>query len=95
MNTIYNNYKEVNGQTLKIVLYYQKEGNRGYYVSIYPVEISERNGYRMETVNAYSGVKKHLLEVKRKSAKAETEAIKILELCEDRLISYVVDKNVA
>lgn len=95
MQKIYSEYKEVKDKTIMITLSYMKEGNRGYYVSIVPVKLEEKNGYVTRTVEAYSGVKKHLLAVTRKSAKAEKEAIRILEECEDRLISYVVGKNAA
>lgn len=71
---------------------YTKE-KRGYYLSVSPVERSEGPGYSSEGFTAFSGTKWLLLEVKRKSAKAEAEAtawaMKVAEKC----INYVLERN--
>ena len=73
---------------MKIEVYYNKGGmnyfhgkveRRGYYVSVVPVELTQCNGYQMESFMAFSGVKVFLLEVGRKSDKAYNEAVKLAE----------------
>lgn len=87
---------------LKIELYYNlggyncfthKEEPRGYYVSVSPVEHSSIGGVMMESYAAYSGVKRCVKPVSRKSAKAEKDAEQIApEIIRD-LITYVCNKN--
>lgn len=71
-----------------------KQQPRGYYFSVSPVGIKEKDGYRVETYKAYTGFKEVLLEVKRKSNKKYEEALSMLtdEKIEER-IQYVIDKN--
>lgn len=71
---------------------YAKE-KRGYYLSVSPVERSEGPGYSSEGFRAFTGTKWLLLEVKRKSAKAETEAINWAKTVMERCINYVLEKN--
>lgn len=66
---------------------------RGYYLHVSPVERSERNGIVMEGFMAFSGIKKLLKEVSRKSAKAEQEAEKLAAQDEKELISYICAKT--
>lgn len=66
---------------------------RGYYLSVSPVERSERAGVVFESYTAFSGVKLLLLEVSRKSKKAEEAAEKIAAEKEKELILFVCDKN--
>lgn len=67
---------------------YRQEG-RGYYLSVTPVE--RGNGF--EGFMAFSGIKKLLREVKRKSAKAEAEAESMVEQEKQELIDYVLRQN--
>lgn len=66
---------------------------RGYYISVIPVTREEKNGYTTECIGAYSGLKKLLKAVQRKSAKAEAEAEKQAELLIDVMVSFICDKN--
>jgi len=70
---------------LKIELYYHLGGTnyftstneeRGYYLSISPVKRSITNGIIIEEYTAFSGLKKLILPVKKKSEKAYQLAIK-------------------
>lgn len=83
---------------LKIELYYYLGGmnyftgraeNRGYYLSVSPVE----RGMRSECYTAFTGIKQNIKQVTRKSAKAEAEAEKQAELLIDAMVSFVCDKN--
>ena len=105
--TIKSEYKNVGKQTFKIDLYYDLGGmnyfsgkceRRGYYLSITPVEIDKRN-YKGNEISCVkftggSGIKDSLLEVKRKSKKAETLAIsKATDKRINELITYVINKE--
>ena len=105
--TIKSEYKNVGKQTFKIDLYYDLGGMnyftnrneaRGYYLSITPVEINKSN-YKGNEISCVkftggSGIKDLLLEVKRKSKKAETLAIsKATDKRINELITYVIDKE--
>lgn len=70
-----------------------KSEPRGYYLSVSPVQRSERDGIGFESYTAFSGVKLLLLEVSRKGKKAEAEAERIAEEKEADLIKYVCNKN--
>ena len=79
-------YEKVEGTNyeLKIQVYYNKGGmnyftsrpeQRGYYVSVSPVQVERRgNGIMVESYAAFSGVKMLVLPVQRQSPKAEAEA---------------------
>lgn len=60
---------------LKIEVYYKKENERGYYVSVSPVKVTYENGYTIESYCAYSGYKKLILPVKRQSEKNYQNAL--------------------
>lgn len=90
--------KAVGGENrfLRCELYYSlggynyftyKSEPRGYYVSVTPVERERRNGYTMESVTAFSGVKVLVCEVNRKSKKAEAEALEKYEETRNRIIN--------
>ena len=66
-----------------------KQEARGYYIHVSPVE---KNGY-METYVGFSGVKACLLEVTRKSNKAEAEAMEIFQEVKDKYIDFILEKN--
>ena len=93
-------YVEKGEKTLKIKVEYNLgdyRRPRGYYVSVFPIEIqdfvdSNGNHYQMEKFYAYSGVTKLLKEVKRKSKKAEAEALEIFKDYEEILIEKVLNK---
>ena len=87
---------------LKTVIWYDKadqnsmEKTRGYYVSVYPVEIIQAetsNGvkYNIERSTAYSGYKALIKECKRFNAK-EFEAIQVTNLFIDKIISTVFER---
>jgi hypothetical protein len=97
-------YEKVEGTNyeLKIQVFYNMGGmnyfnykneERGYYLSVTPVQVERQaNGITIESYMAFSGVKELLLPVKRKSEKAEQQAI---ELAKDRipvLKQYILDK---
>lgn len=62
---------------------------RGYYLSVSPVERSTREGITFESYTAFSGVKIYLLEVTRKSKKAEERAEQLAAEHENELIAYI------
>ena len=61
---------------------------RGYYLSVVPVKREERYGCMMESFTAFTGYRKLLNEVTRKSAKAE----KVAEQIAEELIPLIVEK---
>lgn len=90
------------GKFIEVELYYSKGGynvftykneSRGYYVRICPITV-ERN---MVSFVAFSGTKLCVHECSRKSAKAEREAIALVNgECRDlvsRLVSQIAHKN--
>lgn len=102
------NYIKVSGQAgqevnnLKVELYYHKGGynyftykneKRGYYLSISPVYRRESTpGITLESYCAFSGIKVLLLEVQRKSNKAEAEAEAICQAEKQKYIDYIIEK---
>lgn len=66
-----------------------KQEPRGYYIHVSPVY---RSG-NMETYTAFSGMKVCLLEVTRKSNKAEAEALAIYEAEKQKYINYIAQKH--
>lgn len=103
MNTVKKEYIERDGQTLKVEVYYSLGGmnyfastneRRGYYLSVSPVNrTTSGNGIVIESYTAYTGIKELLLEVGRKSKKAEKEAEALAsEEKIEKLIQYVLNK---
>lgn len=96
-------YINENGQDLKIECYYNKGGmnyftgsveKRGYYVSVCPVEIVKSdNGILSVSYTAFTGIKKLLFEVNRKSAKSLEKAVTMAKEQERELIDYVMNKK--
>lgn len=88
---------------LKIELYYCIGGfnyftyraeNRGYYLSVTPLEMHTSNrGYTTEMYTTSSSIKQCIKEVTRKSKKAEAEAEKLAADTINNLIDYVCNKN--
>lgn len=85
-------------KSLRVEVYYSLGGmnyfsgrveKRGYYLSVTPVE--HARGF--ESMMAFSGTKQLILEVARKSAKAEKEALALAEQAKEALIDYVVKDN--
>lgn len=66
---------------------------RGYYASAQPIKIKEHDGWSSESFTAFTGTKWILKEVKRKSAKAETEAMAIATKGMRAMVEYVAKKN--
>lgn len=71
---------------------YQNEP-RGYYLSVSPVERMERYGVVMESIVAFSGVKKLLKSVSRKSEKSEKEAEILAQNEENEMIQYILSES--
>ena len=103
MSSIRKEYiKAVGGENkfLKCELYYDKGGMnyftyknepRGYYVSVSPVERTVGEYYVCESAVAFSGIKYNILEVARKSKKAEESAIEMYE----GIKQAIIDKHFA
>lgn len=70
-----------------------KTESRGYYLHVSPVKRYTRDGVQFESYTAFSGVKLLLLEVSRKSKKAEEAAEKMAVEEENNLIAFVCGKN--
>lgn len=102
---VFKEYKEINGQTLKIELYYNLGGynygtgkmmERGYYASVQPVELTQGDGYTTEKYTAFTGVCKLIHPVKRKSKVAEARAEALFtEEIQQELIDYVLKRQAA
>lgn len=56
-----------------------KTESRGYYMSISPVERSDKYGFITETYAAFTGLKQCVLPVQRKSQKKMNEAVEYFE----------------
>lgn len=104
MSNVFKKYKEIDNKTFEIKLYYDLGGmnyftgdveRRGYYLSVSPVKISKlSNGLRSVSYQAFTGSKQLLLEVKRKSKKAENEALEIANDAKvEELLDYVIQKS--
>lgn len=100
------NYIKVSGNSqvnyLRVDLDYSKGGYnyftyknepRGYYIHVSPVYRENRDGFVMESYTAFSGIKNCLLEVARKSNKAEAEAFNLFEQNKERYIDYILEKH--
>lgn len=78
------------------VFTYEME-KRGYYIHVTPMEIIDRGGYKMYAYTAFSGSKFCIWECSRKSAKAENEAVKLVNgEYRDfvaRMVSSIAQKN--
>lgn len=104
-NTVFKKYIKAEGtgvNNLKVELYYSLGGmnyftykteKRGYYLSVTPVEINNRDGWTSECYTMFSGIKQLVKEVGRKSAKAAEEATRLAIPWEDKLIEYVCNKE--
>lgn len=99
-NTITKEYIPCNkpNSYLKVELYYSlggynlftyKHEPRGYYLSVSPVE----RGNGMESYTAFTGVKLCVLEVKRRSKKAEMEALAKVSEYKDQMIQRVLNES--
>lgn len=79
-----------NGQELQIEVSYHRDSRvRGYYLSVTPVTRSKG----CISFMLFSGVTKLVLQVARKSAKVEREAIQLAETLEQELIATVLKKE--
>lgn len=83
---------------IKIETYYKLGGYnyfthdnepRGYYVTVAPVTRENRAGVMLESISAFSGLRALLLEVTRKSAKAEYNAEQIASAKEEWYVNRV------
>jgi hypothetical protein len=73
---------------------YQKEP-RGYWLSVTPVNHSEQNGVRFESVVLGSGLKKFLKETQsdRRGGRAEKDAVELAKQYEAELVNQVCIKE--
>ena len=75
-------------------MYNYRQEARGYYLTVFPVEREVcSSGVTMESFTAYTGIKMLLKEVKRKSAKAEQEAERMVDQNLPMLVNAVLQKN--
>lgn len=80
----------VDGQELKVEVYYSRDSRvRGYYLSVTPVTRTATS----ISYTLFSGASKLVLQVTRKSAKAEKEALELASLLEAELIATVLQKE--
>ena len=70
-----------------------KEQPRGYYIGVTPCERFERNGVKMESVTAFTGVCELLEPCARKSKKAEAAALEKASAYEKMMLDYICKKN--
>ncbi len=103
--TIYKKYlKTTSPDELKVEVYYSLGGYnlwncgkdpRGYWLSVTPVNHSEQNGVRFESIVLGTGLKKFLNETKadRRGGKAEKEAIELAKQYEAELVNQVCVKE--
>lgn len=70
-----------------------KQEPRGYYLSVSPVKLEQRDGYTLESYTAFTGTKYLVKEVTRKSEKAEREAEQKARDLEKSLIAFVCTQN--
>jgi hypothetical protein len=100
---VYKKVKKNNGNVthLKCELYYDLGGYnvfayqqepRGYYVSVIPVERQELDGCTMESAVAFSGYKKCIHEVTRKSKKAFAVASELADGAMNDLVQAILNK---
>ena len=86
---------------LKIEFFYDKGSDyasgskRGYYVMCLPVTVSTNSNGDIvsESFWCFSGLKSLILEVSRKSKKAEAEALQLIEGLQVELINKVLKKH--
>lgn len=107
MENIMEKYVELSGNNerathLWIRVYYHLGGcnvftyrneQRGYYLSVTPVMRESRNGCEMISMTAFSGVKKCVKAVARKSAKAAAQAAENAQNYIHDLAVYVCQQN--
>lgn len=98
-------YQSINGnetKKLKIEVYYNKGGmnywngkvnERGYYLSVQPVELSNSGGVTIESFIMGSGVAKFLMPVKRQSEKAMQQAVELAKSFEAELCTHILNKS--
>jgi rubrerythrin len=102
-NDVFERYQVIDGQELKISLYYSLGGwnnftgekePRGYYFSVSPVTVDRREDGSISSTafTIFSGTKKLLLETKRKSDKAAKQAEDMVPEWEQTLIDHVMKK---
>ena len=74
--------------------FYSKNESRGYYLSATPVERgTSSSGLSYESYIGFSGIKKLVKEVSRKSEKAAREADEKAKEYERDLINYILNEN--
>jgi hypothetical protein len=78
---------------LKIELYYKKEGERGYYLSVSPVQREFQGNIIIESFTAYRGYNKQILPVKKQSKKsynlALSESPEWIDIMKDKIFANI------
>lgn len=74
------------------VFTYQNE-QRGYYLSVTPVTLENKYGCNMISMSAFTGIKKCVKAVTRKSAKAAAQAAENAQNYIHDLVIYVCNQN--
>lgn len=89
------------GQNFQSRVYYEIGGMnyftgtpraRGYYAAVTPVTITKYDGHSISEFSAFSGVCTCILQVARKSAKAEKQAVLLSEDAFKLLLPTVIEK---
>ena len=108
MNTITEKYINIvnnttdRNNTIRIRIYYDiggwnygtgKEKKRGYYISVQPIERTNKNGLITESYTGFTGYYELLTECTRKSKKAESIALEKAPYYEKLMIDYICNKN--
>ncbi len=82
---------------IRIDMYYRKDSTprapRGYYLSVFPVTRETRHGVTLESMECFSGSVRLLMEVSRKSAKAEKEAQERADLIRDIMVARMCSQH--
>lgn len=107
--TVWKEYRKIDGQDYKIHISYTKGGMsfstykmvpRGFILNVTPVEIqegtfSDGQKYKMETSVGFSGYSHHLLECNRRTAKQERLAIEESKKWIDQILATLESKRKA
>ena len=101
MTTIFKKDVEVtsnsntNYVTIHFYYYKSESGKKGYYISIQPIYREEKDGLVYTEFRGFSGYKLLVLEVTRKSKKAENQAKDIINNTHSygRLLQQVLEEN--
>lgn len=93
----------VQGTEVKVNVYYSlggmnyfnsKNEDRGYWISVSPIQIERRNdGIVFESYRAFSGTKRLIIGASRKSQSGFDKAFKLAEELENEMLNYISEKH--